>query len=286
MDSIEIVTDDGVRLPASLFECERPQAIAVVSPATATPRGFYHAFCSYLTQHGATALTYDYRGTFEPAQTLRRSSARMRDWGERDFAAVLRFAARRYPGIPIVTVGHSVGGHVLLMTPENVHVQRAFNVASQSGHWEFYRGFEKYKVFAFMTFIMPLLTRIYGYFPGKRFVFGTNLAPGVLYEWARWCRTKGYFQDDPSMAHVIAHAKTLTADVTMAGIADDPWATPKAIGAIATAFVASRVARIEIDPAQYGTGAVGHMGFFRRANADALWPIAVKALALDQHVAV
>ena len=285
MDSIEILTADGVPLPASLFDLASPRAIVVVSPATATPRGFYHAFCEYLAQHGAAAITYDYRGTFEPRAALRRSTARMRDWGERDFAAVVRWAAQRYPGVPIATAGHSVGGHLLLMTPENANVTRAVNVASQSGHWAYFGGVERYKVWLFLHALMPLLTRIFGYFPGKQLGFGTDLAPGVLYEWSRWGRHRAYFGADPTMAPVLRNAATLTAPVTMIGLDDDPWATGEAIDAIEPFFYAAHVERVAIDPAAFGLSGVGHMGFFRRANA-ALWPLALRALALDAPVPV
>jgi predicted alpha/beta hydrolase len=280
MRSLEITAADGVALPATLCEPDDPQAVVVVSPATATPRGFYHSFCRYLAQCGAAAVTYDYRGTFEAPESLRHSHARMRDWGERDFAGVAAWAARQYPRLPVYAVGHSVGGHVLLMTPENARIERAVLVASQSGYWQFYRGFEKYRVYAFVRAIMPVLTRACGYFPGRRVVFGTDLAPGVLYEWSRWCTSPGYFVDDPTMTPVLAHARTLHADVTMIGVTDDPWATPDAIGALVPAFSAARIERFEIDPSSFGLAAIGHMGFFRSANGPALWPLVAERLGL------
>lgn len=284
MRSIEIAATDGVMLPASLFEPDEPRAVVIVSPATATPRGFYHRFCAELARRGAIALVYDYRGTFEPVDELRRSPARMRDWGERDFAGVLEWASAAYPQLPIHAAGHSVGGHVLLMAHENARIERAVLVASQSGYWRLYRGFERYRVYAFVKAIMPLLTRALGYFPGARVAFGTNLAPGVLYEWSRWCISPGYFFDDTSMAPVLARARTLRAEVTMIGVTDDPWATPQAIDALAAGFACANVRRIEIDPADYGLREVGHMGFFRAANADALWPLAFAALCLDTEL--
>jgi predicted alpha/beta hydrolase len=281
MRSLEIAATDGTALPATLVEAPDAAAVAVVSPATATPRGFYHAFCRYLARSGATAITYDYRGTFEPPHELRRSHARMRDWGERDFAGVVAWAAAQYPDLPILAVGHSVGGHVLLMTAENARISRAVLVASQSGYWRLYRGTEKYRVYAFVKAIMPLLTRACGYFPGERVVFGTNLAPLVLYEWSRWCTSPGYFLDDASMAPVLAHARSLRALVTMIGLDDDPWATPQAIDAIAPVFVCANVQRRQIDPHRLGLKEVGHMGFFRSANGPALWPLVTEALGLS-----
>lgn len=281
MRSLDVPAADGYALPATIVEAQEPRALVIVNPATATPRGFYHSFCRYLAQCGATALVYDYRGTFEPAQALRRSNARMRDWGALDFAGVAAWARAHYPQLPLHAVGHSVGGHVLLMTPENARISRAVLVASQSGYWRLYRGFEKYRVGLFVSAVMPLLTRLYGYFPGERVVFGTNLPSGVLYEWSRWCTRAGYFLDDPAMQPVLAHARTLSAHVSLIGLTDDPWATPEAIDAIVPAFSSASISRREIDPAEFGLRAVGHMGFFRSANGPALWPLVAEALALS-----
>ncbi|HEY5340104.1 MAG TPA: alpha/beta fold hydrolase [Candidatus Aquilonibacter sp.] len=280
--AIAIPARDGLPLPATLVESEFPSgAVVIVSPATATPRGFYHAFCRYLAQLGATAITYDYRGTFEEPRELGRSTARMRDWGELDFAGVVDWASKRYPGAPLHTVGHSVGGHVLLMAPNADRVTRAVNVASQSGYWRLYRGVERYRVYAFVKAIMPAITRTYGYFPGARLVFGTNLAPGVLYQWSRWCVCPNYFFDDPCMADLLGNAARFTAPTLMIGLADDPWATPQAIDAMEHWFSGAHVTRREIDPRVLGVAPIGHMGFFRSANAS-LWPAVTDALELRQ----
>lgn len=277
MISVNIEALDGLSLPATLFETEdAPIAIAIVSPATATPRGFYHSFCRYLATHGIIAVTYDYRGTFGAPRELRASDARMRDWGELDFPGVVEWVKERYPSLPLYAVGHSVGGHVLMMAPNAAKIERAVTVASQSGFWRLYRGFEKYRVFAFVKAIMPLLTRIFGYFPGKHVVFGTDLAPGVLYEWSKWCTSPGYFFDDASMTS-LANAHDLIAPVLMIGLADDPWATPRAIDAIVPGFTDAKVTRREIDPASVGARGIGHMGFFRKEYATSLWPIVLEA---------
>ncbi|MBV8637695.1 MAG: alpha/beta fold hydrolase [Candidatus Eremiobacteraeota bacterium] len=280
-NAIHISALDGYALPATIYQPQNAATAAIiVSPATATPRRFYRAFCEYLASRGAVAVTYDYRGTFEPPAVLRHSKARMRDWGELDFPGVVDWLAARYPSLPVYTVGHSVGGHVLLMTDRASKIQRAVTVASQSGYWRLYRGFERYRVYAFVKAIMPAVTRAFGYFPGERLVFGTNLAPGVLYEWSRWCTSRGYFFDDRTMDGVLARAASFCAPVTMIGMTDDPWATTSAIDALVPGFLHATVARRELHPQSYGLRAVGHMGFFRAANAT-LWNAVDEALHLN-----
>lgn len=272
---------DGYPLPATLYEPpEAPVAAVIMSPATATPRGFYRAFCAYLASLGAAVVAYDYRGTFEPAGELRRSRARMRDWGQLDFAGVVDWMSACYPNLPLYAVGHSVGGHVLLMTDRSAKIRGAVTVAAQSGYWRFYRGFERYRVYAFVKAIMPALTAAFGYFPGDRVAFGTKLAPGVLYEWRHWCVSRGYFFDDPSMREVLSNAASFTAPIAMIGLADDPWGTPEAIDALVPWFARASVTRRTLHPEDYGLSHVGHIGFFRAANGEALWPIVAQALHL------
>lgn len=275
---------DGSPLRATLFEAGNPRAAIVVGSATAVPRGYYRAFAQYLQGLGATVLTYDYRGCGDPPGVLRRSKARMREWGTLDFAGVLRWMKRRYPNIALHVVGHSVGGHTLLQTPANALVDRAVAVASQSGHYRLYRGFERFRIYAFMAIVMPLLTKLYGYFPSRLLKFGDDMAPGCLYEWSRWCRSRGYFFDDPSMRDVLANAATLTAPVLMIGLSDDPWATPQAIDALEAGFTNAQVMRLEIEPREHGLRAVGHLGFFRSQNGERLWPIVTEFLQLHERV--
>ena len=275
---------DGYALPATVYLPQGdPRASIIVSPATATPRRFYRAFCEHLASRGAAVVTHDYRGTFEPPSQLRTSSARMRDWGELDFAGVVDWMKTAFPLLPLYTVGHSVGGHVLLMTEHAARIDAAVTVASQSGYWRLYRGFERYRVYGFVKAIMPALTRAFGYFPGERVAFGTNLAPGVLYEWSRWCTSSHYFFDDPSMDSVLARASAFRAPVTMIGLSDDPWATPRAIDALVPGFTHADVKRIEIDPQAFELQSVGHMGFFRTASSP-LWRIVDDALHLKSDV--
>ncbi len=278
LDDFSMPALDGTALRATLFENGDPKAAVIISSATAVPRAYYRAFAQGLADAGAAVLTYDYRGCGDSRSDLRRSTARMRDWGTLDFAGAIEFMAARYPTIPLHAVGHSVGGHVVLLAPNNARIARAVAIAAQSGYWRLYRGFERYRVYAFMRAIMPLSTRMFGYFPGRALRFGDDLAPGVLLEWSRWCTSPGYFFDDPSMT-ALENAKTFTAPTMMIGLSDDPWATPQAIDALQCGFTHAPVTRKEIDPHVAGLREIGHMGFFRSANAT-LWPRVVQFLGL------
>ena len=263
---------DGRPLNATLFEPAHPRVAVIVSAATATPRGYYRAFAQFLADRDAAVVTYDYRGSGDEPSLLRHSGARMRDWGELDFAGILAWMRARYPNLELMTVGHSFGGHALLLAPNNAQIVRSVTVASQSGYWRFCSPGERFRVWVLLNALAPLAMGVLGYVPGSRLGLGEDLANGIMHEWRRWCNSPGYFFDDPSMASALARASSYTAPTLMIGLTDDLWATRPARVALASWFTHARTEQVEIDPLALGLGPVGHLGFFRARFAGTLWP--------------
>jgi predicted alpha/beta hydrolase len=282
---LTIPAADGLPITATLFEPPDPSLAVIVSCATATPRGFYRAFASWLASLGAAVLTYDYRGTGGAAEDLRRSNARMRGWGALDFPGTVDWMRARFPQLPLNVVGHSFGGHALLMAPNAGEVARTALVGSQSGYWRLTSPGERLKVWSLINLFAPFAIRVRGYVPGSKVGLGEDLAKGIMLEWRRWCNLPNYFYDDPTMATILANAERYTAPTLMIGLSDDVWATPAAIGALARHYTHAPVERRTLDPRAFGLDAVGHMGFFRSRNAEALWPIVAAHLGLMEEAA-
>jgi predicted alpha/beta hydrolase len=280
---LTIPASDALPLAASLFEPASPQQAIIVGSATAVPRGFYRSVAAYLAQCGAAVLTYDYRGAGEPPQTLRSSSARMRDWGQLDFAGAIAWTKARYPGLPLHVLGHSHGGHALLLAPNNAEIDRAVTVATQLGYWRLCAPGERYRVWLLLNAFAPAAIALYGYVPGSKLGLGEDLARGVMGEWRRWCNSPNYFFDDPSMMQPLANALNFRAPTLVAGVADDLWGTRAAVDAYA-AHVAN-AERVTIDPRNYGLESVGHFGFFRSRNGPALWPLVARYFGLEEKAA-
>jgi predicted alpha/beta hydrolase len=271
---------DGRPLTATLFEPADPSHAVVVSTATATPRGFYRAFASWLAARGAAVLTYDYRGSGGQPAELRRSNARMRDWGSLDFPGALAFMRQRYPELQVGVVGHSFGGHALLMAPNTGEVGRTVLVASQSGYWRLTAPSERLKVWALINVAAPLLAQAIGFVPGSRVGLGEDLAKGIMREWRGWCNKPDYFNEDPSMQSILSNGARYTAPTLMLGLTDDLWATPPAIEWLARQYINAPVERRTVNPQTFGLSEIGHMGFFRSRNGEALWPIVAAHLGL------
>ena len=276
---------DGLPLTATLFEPPDPTHAVIVSSATATPRGFYRAFAAWLAARGAAVLTYDYRGSGEPADELRRSNARMRDWGALDFPGVVAWMRERYPHLALNAVGHSFGGHALLMAPNAGEIARTVLVAAQSGYWRLTSPGERLKVWALINLLAPFFIRMNGYVPGSKVGLGEDFAKGIMLEWRGWCNSRDYFYDDPTMEPVLVNGLRYTAPTLMLGLADDVWATPEAIDWLAKHYEHAPVERRTLDPRAFGLDGIGHMGFFRSRNGEALWPIVAAHLGLKEEAA-
>ncbi|MGO4838233.1 hypothetical protein AB4144_38910, partial [Rhizobiaceae sp. 2RAB30] len=79
---LSFVADDGFPLTGTLFEGSGSKPLALISSATAVPRGLYATFAEAAVRAGArAALIYDYRGTggsVRPAAWKKRIG--MKDW--------------------------------------------------------------------------------------------------------------------------------------------------------------------------------------------------------------
>ena len=262
----------GGRIAATFWSPPEPKALVLVHPATAVTHAYYEHFARYLAGLGLAALTYDYRGTGRSrGASLRGETVTMRGWIDEDVPALTRWAAARFPALPLLAVGHSVGGHALILGGAE-GLRGAVLIASHAGVTRTIRGAaERGRVWAVMRVLAPLMCRACGYMPGRRIGLGEDLPRGVMLEWSRWTSLPRYFYDDPAL-DAARRAASLRTPLLVLGFDDDPWANPHAMDLLLSGVTGAPVERRQLGPAGLGLQAVGHMGFFRKRNGDALWP--------------
>ena len=186
-ERIHIQASDGFSIAADVYARQRNRQVAVIHSATGVPQQFYRHFACHLAQQDFTVVTYDYRGIGDsrPA-SLRGFVARMRDWSTHDMNGVLTWVARELQPSKTYGVGHSFGGQTLGMVDDPSAFDAVVTVSAQSGYWGLQGGAEKYRVALAVYAMLPLLSRIFGYFPWRWFASGEDLPKGVALEWARW----------------------------------------------------------------------------------------------------
>ena len=265
---------EGHALAASVFEQADSDTVVLVNAATGVPRQFYKYFASYLCDHGWTTVTYDYRGIGDSAPpSLRGFEARMRDWALIDMPAVIDWILAELQPRRLFSVGHSFGGQGIGLIEQPERVTAMVGVSAQSGYWGVQGGAERYRARFAVTVMIPVLVRIFGYFPWSRFAAGEDLPGGIALEWARWCRKRDYLLGDPTLP--LERYDRFDAPVLAYSIDDDDWGTPRAVDDMMRAY--ARVTRRHLVPADYGLDKLGHMGFFRQGS-EAIWDEVVEWL--------
>ena len=184
---VNFVCKDGTSLGAHLWPSATGTdcGTVIINAATGVPARYYHRYARFLSEHGFTVLTYDYRGIglSRPA-SLRGYACRWADWGERDFSAAIDFIRQRQPGGPLVVVGHSIGGFLPGLAENAPAIDRMLTVGAQYGYCADYAAVHRWRLFLKWHVAMPVLTAALGYFPGKRLGWLEDLPAGVAKDWS------------------------------------------------------------------------------------------------------
>jgi predicted alpha/beta hydrolase len=270
----QIPAADGLPLAATVYQLEgqrTPEHVVLINAAMAVKRQFYDRYARFLAQEGFAVVTFDFRGIGESRPPkLRNYAAWLRDWGERDTAGAIDWLTARFAGARLLVVGHSAGGQIVALAPNNHRLAGMLTVASQSGYWRLYNAPEKYRLFVLWHGVLPSLVKLFGYLPGWRFAMGAEVPKGVILEWSRWCRHPHYMFGDrgpPSREN----AGRFTAPILAYSLADDEWAPPRAVDSLMSHYVNARTARRHVQPQELGVPSIGHFGFFKEQFKPTLW---------------
>lgn len=271
-EDITIQCDDGVTLRGHFWPSSSPtHGCVIINSATGVQASYYHRYARFLAANGFNALTYDYRGIgLSRPPELRRTRYRWGDWGEYDFNAALRVTIDRGEG-PIHVVGHSFGGVLPGLTRRTSIVQRMFTVGAQYAWWGDYASSQRLKMFCKWHVAMPVLTALFGYFPGKRLRWLEDLPGGVAYDWS-FRRRK--FEDSypwirrQSIVNIFNATRSQILAVT---VTDDAYATPRAVLRTLNYFTGADRTVVQLRPDQFGVRRVGHFDLFHSRHHVGFW---------------
>jgi predicted alpha/beta hydrolase len=266
MADIVIPATDGFPLGGTEFgDPSRVDRLVLVAPATGVRRRVYRAFADSLAGQGLGAVTWDWRGTGDSRpRSLRGFRTRMRDWGERDLAGVIDWAAARHAHTRLFVVGHSYGGQSVGLAQNRDLIRGLVAVGAQSGYWGHWPRPQRYKFALLWYLAMPLVTRAFGYFPAQLLRLGEDLPRGVALQWARWCRSPAYLGD-------WSGHRAFTAPILALSFADDSFAPRRAVDALLKEYGSRDQTHRHLAPKNVGVPHVGHFGFFRPNVVPGLW---------------
>ncbi|QXI28870.1 alpha/beta hydrolase family protein [Pseudomonas vanderleydeniana] len=256
-------------------QAERP--VVIINAATSLRCRYYSRFADYLFANGLDVITYDYRGIGEsrPA-SMGGFRASWSDWGMLDFEAMLQRARREFPGQPIDVVGHSFGGCAAGLASSGQLIRRLVTVGAQFAYWRDYAPAMRWKMFAKWHLLMPLVTGLYGYFPGKRLGWLEDTPKGVVADWST--PTKRYEKRPSARRRGPLPFPQVQAQLLAISLTDDPFGTRAAIERLLCYFTGSERSHLRIEPEDIGETEVGHFAFFHSRFQEKLWPIALQWL--------
>jgi len=272
-ESVALHCIDGFTLAAQLWRpAGAERGAVIISCATGVLSRYYARYASFLTEHGFTALTYDFRGIGgSRPQRLRDMRMRWRDWGEYDFDAAVRYMRERDPHGLLVAVGHSAGGFMPGFAEAASEVDRYLNVAGQFAYWRDYAAERRLGMYAKWHLFMPAVTRLAGYFPGRRFGWLEDLPAGVALEWSR----RGARLEDsyPPDEHELLFSRfaAIRAPILAVSTSDDEFATPAAMRRGLGYFRNSPRQLVQLNPRAMGFERIGHFGLFHDRHRNGFW---------------
>lgn len=276
MAPLFITASDGRQLAADLFVPEAPLAapkkVALMASAMGVKRQWYRRFAAHLASQGVAVLTLDYRGIGESlVGSLRAEPIDLVGWAQRDLQAGLEFLRGRFPGAPLVWIGHSVGGQLLGVMPEaQLGVERAVFIASQSGYWRNWRGKHAAAIYLLWNGLIPITTAVTGKLPMRAFGQGEDVPRQVARQWAEWGRHPRYIMKYADGRPELAFAR-FAGPICAFAMTDDAYAPPPSVKVLLDYYAQAKAALREVSPAQLGVARIGHFDFFRERYRDTLW---------------
>jgi predicted alpha/beta hydrolase len=262
---------DGRRLSGSLREPPTPRAALVLAGATAVPARAYSALAEALAWCGLSVLSFDYRGVgASTSGRLREEAATMADWGRLDLQGALAYLELRTAGLPLLLLGHSVGGQLLGLAPAALALRGALLVGAQSGYWKHWEGRARLGMWLSFHALLPSVASTLGYVPMRAMRMGEDLPAGVARQWARWGRHPEHLLSECSPAERERCAR-LGFPIRSYHFTDDAFAPRKAVEGLGRFYPGAPREVVTRSPSDVGTSSIGHFGWLKPRFRDTLW---------------
>ena len=272
---------DGFQLHGHLWRADKqPHTALLINPATGVVARYYSRYAAFLACAGFLVMTYDYRGIgLSRPKSLRGFRATKHDWGALDCEAAISYLSKTDPKLPMMAVCHSIGGFAFGLAPSAIKIHRALFVGCQYAYWNDYRLLLRIPMWMNWHLVMPVLTKIFGFFPGKTLRWLEDLPAGVAMEWATRFHPDFHKRYD-RLSHAAEPANgqeleermgSIKAEILAIADVNDPFATPSATARLLKYFKKSNREFVRINRRKLRLPRLGHFGFFHDRLRTTLW---------------
>ena len=265
----------GGKVIAHCFTPKNTDAIDkvfIIAPAMGAAQAYYHDFASWLAEQGVAVLTFDYRGTgesFDKSASARQQNYSISDWIEYDCNLIIDYAKAQFPDCNVSWIGHSIGGQIFGAITNNHKISRLFTIASGTGYWRKQDKSLHAKILFFWYVLVPLVTPLAGYFPGKKLGIVGDFPKKAIYQWRRWCLNKQYLLGEHQTLQPIY--QQLAADIVAVRIEDDELISKANFDQLHQFYASAKIQHLSLSPESYQEKRIGHLGLFKRKFKHSIW---------------
>ncbi len=254
-----------------------PKQAILITSGTGFPATAYAKFAQAAAARGHIALAYDCRGvaTSAPA-SLKGYRADYTHWGALDMPAAVDALAAAAPRVPIVHVGHSVGGFLVGLMPNHAKITRHAFVCSGSGVWWLHPWWYNPLEFMWWWLYGPAVLAIHGHLPKPNLLGGEALPKDLWLVSRRQCHARAVtpaLMATGRQGTVAEDYAGVTAPIRHFGASDDPIATRRSVPPILALYPNAQTSQVWWTPREEGLKRIGHDGVFRSRNAKLWAPI-------------
>ena len=234
----------GYQLPLRWYPARQARANLVLMGALGMAARYYESLARALCAQGFNVVLAEQRGHGDsPLRASRSVDFGFREALDEEIPALMDWLEARAPGRPLYLMGHSLGGHYAAMTAGRFprRVQGVIIAACSSPWPEAFPQPERRRI-RLLCFLLPVLLRLYGYYPGDRMGFGGREARTLMRDWlvlARENRYRALGLDEDLEAGIRRYPGHLLS----LRMAEDTYAPEAAMAAVSDKFAAARVTR-------------------------------------------
>ena len=165
-----------------------------------------------------------------------------------------------------------IGGFLIGFAESAPTIDRILTVGAQYAYWRDYAAAHRSRLVVRWHIVMPLLTRIHGYFPGKRLGWLEDLPAGVADEWSfRRARMEASYPSAEGPG-ILARFAAVRAPILALSMTDDEYATDAAIRRTLRYYTGSERRMAILSPTVLSERRVGHFAPFHARFSKTLWP--------------
>jgi predicted alpha/beta hydrolase len=291
LETIEVRTADGQTLFADVREPAEDKIVGVAVLAhamfarrTEFERPAGNGLAELISEAGYVTIAFDFRGHGDSAPFAKDGA----DWSyddlvRSDLPAVASCAKGRFPGVPLMVVGHSLGGHVALASQATGALGADALVLVAANVWmrQLEPSLRLWLAKRAVSESLVLLCRRSGYFPARRLRLGSDdEAARYMASLARTAREGRWTSDDGQVDYGALARDIKIPVVTITSEADRLMCSPDC-GERMVAPLLGPKRNERVNRSDDGSGPPGHMGLVTSGQVRDVYRRVLSWLAVE-----